>query len=322
MVTRYIHMMSNLISPLSIAPMIDWTNTHFRVFMRLLLPRALLYTDMQTTGAVFNNPARALHFHPMEHPLALQVGGSCPQSLARVAVIAQETGFSEINLNLGCPSERVQSGRFGACLMSDSQLVAECIHAMKSAVSIPVSIKTRIGIDQHDSFEFFTDFIAACVAAGTDKMIVHARKAWLKGLNPKQNRTIPPINYEYVYRLKALYPSIPIVINGEINKAEMLDDHLSKLDGVMIGRLACQNPYLLTTFHRYFYPDVECPSRQDVFESYFGYLEKQWEGHRSTALLLKPLYALFHAHPCAKQWKASLMLVQRTRDLSQLGSCL
>lgn len=308
--------MKNLFSPLSIAPMIDWTNTHFRVFMRFMLPRALLYTEMQTVGAIFNNPQRALQYQAMEQPLALQLGGSCPKSLSRCAVIAEEAGFCEINLNLGCPSERVQSGQFGACLMSEPHIVTECIEAMKSCVAIPVSIKTRIGVDRQDSFEFFSAFIAACTAAGADKIIVHARKAWLKGLNPKQNRTIPPIHYDYVHRLKKLYPTIPVVMNGEINTPEMLDNHASKVDGVMIGRLACQNPYLLTAFHRYYYPDIELPTREALIALYLQYLETQWCEQRSPSMLLKPLYTMFHATPHAKAWKALLMKIQQTKDLN------
>ena len=195
-----------LFSPLSIAPMIDWSYTHFRVLMRLLAPQALLYTEMQTPNAIRHQPTRALQFHPKETPVALQLGGSEPKALTAAAKQAEDAGFSEINLNLGCPSSRVLAGNFGASLMRDPKQVASCITAIKQAVSIPVTAKTRIGIDQEDSYAFFESFVNTLVNAGCDKLIVHARKAWLSGLNPKQNRTIPPLHYDYVHRIKKTLP--------------------------------------------------------------------------------------------------------------------
>lgn len=304
--------------PLSIAPMIDWTHTHFRVFMRLLLPKALLYTEMQTIGAVLNNPDRALTFAPIESPVALQLGGADPEALAKCAVLAEQLGYAEVNLNLGCPSDRVQAGRFGACMMAEPNLAAECISAMKAAVNIPITAKTRIGIDQQDSFEFFAAFIDKLLKAGADKIIVHARKAWLKGLNPKQNRTIPPLHYDYVYRIKTLYPNIPIVINGHINTIESVEAHMQHVDGVMIGRLACQNPYYLTKMHRYFYPSLPLLKREEVLQNYLSYWQGPFSKQAAFSFLLKPLYTLFHGCPNAKLWKAQLMAVQKNKDIQLL----
>lgn len=304
-------MSSPLFSKLAIAPMIDWTNTHFRVFMRLLAPKALLYTDMQTPGAIFNNSKRALEYCETEIPLALQLGGADKASLVRCAEIAQERGFTEINLNLGCPSDRVQAGRFGACLMAEPDLVAECITALKKAVSIPVSAKTRIGIDHQDSYEFFANFSKRLIAAGADKLIVHARKAWLRGLNPKQNRTIPPVHYHYVYRFKQENTNIPLVINGNINSMDEISHHLQEVDGVMLGRLACNNPYAIAYIHHQLFPEVDLPSRLQVLKSYVGYMNKKQEQKIPMSILVKPLLNLAHGLPNAKAWKETVLSLQR-----------
>lgn len=311
--------MSALISRLSIAPMIDWTYTHFRVLMRMLAPNALLYTDMQTFGAIINNPKRALDFHDMETPLALQVGGSDKFELIKCAQLAKQYGFSEINLNLGCPSDRVQAGRFGACLMAEPQHVADCIAAMKEAVDIPVTAKTRIGIDHHDSYDFFAAFVQQLLNAGCDKLIVHARKAWLHGLSPKQNRTIPPINYEYVYQIKKDFSSTPIVINGNVLAVDEINYHLQWVDGVMLGRLACQNPYAIATIHHALYPQVPLVDRSTVLNSYIAYALSVASKGIPLSLLLKPIFNFAHGLPGAKIWKAQLMEIQQSGDAMQLS---
>lgn len=308
-------MVRSLISPLAIAPMIDWTYTHFRVFMRMLAPQALLYTDMQTPGAIFNNSQRALHFHAMENPLAIQLGGADKKALVECAKKAEQQGFSEINLNLGCPSDRVQSGRFGACLMAEPLRVAECVAAMKEAVSIPVTTKTRIGIDEQDSYDFFANFVQHLVQAGSDKLIVHARKAWLHGLNPKQNRTIPPLYYDYVYNIKKAL-TIPVVINGNINELPDIKEHLKHVDGVMLGRLAYQNPYAIAVIHHELYPETPLVKRAEVIKNYVEYAQAQLALNVSISLLLKPIFNITHGLPYARQWKARLMTIQQTKDLS------
>ncbi|HBI22569.1 MAG TPA: tRNA dihydrouridine(20/20a) synthase DusA [Legionella sp.] len=291
--------------------MIDWTYTHFRVFMRMLAPHALLYTDMQTVGAVMNNPTRALAFHPMERPLALQLGGADKEGLVACAVQAERLGFSEVNLNLGCPSDRVQAGRFGACLMADPQRVAECIQAMKGAVSIPVTAKTRIGIDTHDSYAFFASFAHRLMDAGCDKLIVHARKAWLHGLNPKQNRTIPPVIYDYVYQIKLDFPSRPVVINGNINTLPEINGHLKHVDGVMLGRLVCQNPYALAVIHHALYPQTTLLTRSVVLQKYVAYIESVHPTGVPMSILLKPVLNLPHGLKGGRDWKARLLTVVR-----------
>ena len=309
-------MLNTAFSKLSIAPMIDWTYSHFRVLMRLLAPDALLYTEMQTTGAIQNNPQRALYFNYMEHPLAIQLGGSEPGALAKCASIAEEAGYDEINLNLGCPSDKVQAGRFGACLMNEPAQVVQCIQAIKKAVTIPVTAKTRIGIDNQDSFEFFSSFAHQLVDAGCDKLIVHARKAWLNGLNPKQNRTIPPVNYDFVYRLKNEIPHIPIVINGNISTVKEINTHLNYVDGVMLGRLACDNPYYLTEIHHALYPELPKLKRSQVLVQYLDYLLEEYNRGIPLSLLVKPIFNLVYGMPGASQWKKRLMTILQSKDLT------
>lgn len=301
-----------LISPLSVAPMIDWTHTHFRVFMRMLAPHALLYTEMQTIGAVVNNPLRALGFHEMEKPLALQLGGADAAGLVKCAQLAEENGFSEVNLNLGCPSDRVQAGRFGACLMAEPNQVADCIGALKRAVNIPVTAKTRIGIDAQDSYDYFSAFAQRLIDAGCDKLIVHARKAWLNGLNPKQNRTIPPLHYDYVYKIKRVYPSIPVVINGNINTLEDINAHMREVDGVMLGRLVCQNPYELAVIHHALYPTTPLLTRGAILLQYLAYIEVMQATGVPMSFLLKPIFNMAHAMPGARAWKERLNDIQRS----------
>ncbi len=304
---------------LSIAPMIDWTYTHFRVFMRMLAPQALLYTEMQTPGAIMHNPAHALNFHAMELPLALQIGGTDQIELVRSAQIAEQQGFTEINLNLGCPSDRVQAGRFGACLMAEPEHVARCIHALKRAVSIPVTAKTRIGIDHQDSYEFFSSFAHRLVDAGCDTLIVHARKAWLNGLSPKQNRTIPPLHYAYVYQIKKELPNVPIIINGNIQTLEEIETHLKHVDGVMLGRLACQNPYAVACIHHALYPDSPLLTRGALLVEYVNYLQTVADSeHISISLLLKPILNMAYGMPNARLWKEQVLQIQRSRNIGSL----
>lgn len=305
--------MTALFSPLAVAPMIDWTNTHFRQFIRLIAPHALLYTEMQTPGAITHNPKRALGFDSTELPLALQLGGANVSALVKAAEQAESFGFSEVNLNLGCPSDKVQAGQFGACLMAQPALVGECIRALKQAVAIPVTAKTRIGIDTQDSYPFFANFVKTIVDAGADKLIVHARKAWLNGLNPKQNRTIPPVQYDYVYKIKQEYPHLPVVINGNINSLEETLAHLQHVDGVMIGRLACNNPFALQEIDRHFNPDFSYPSRLEVVKRYSIYLEKQLNLGVPISVLLKPLFNLNCSRAGARLWKEHLMQAQKNK---------
>lgn len=304
---------------LSIAPMIDWTYSHFRVFMRLLAPNAVLYTEMQTTGAVLNNPQRALPFEALEHPIVLQLGGSNPAALAECARMAQEAGYDEVNLNLGCPSDKVQAGQFGACLMNESARVAECISTIKKAVTIPVTAKTRIGIDNQDSYEFFRDFAQCLVDAGSDKLIVHARKAWLNGLNPKQNRTIPSVNYDYVYQLKNEMPLLPVIINGNINTIIEVKNHLTQVDGVMLGRLACDNPYAIARIHHELYNNSPLLKRSELMTHYLPYIVTQHQLGESLSLLIKPIFNLAHGMPGASQWKQYLMRVIQQKNTSTLS---
>ena len=300
--------------------MIDWTHTHFRLFMRLIAPNALLYTEMQTTGAITHRPDRALFFNALEYPIALQLGGSDPKQLAHCARLAEQQGYAEVNLNLGCPSDRVQAGHFGACLMNHPALVTDCIKAMKDVVSIPVTAKTRIGIDDQDSYAFFMDFINQLGEAGCDKFIIHARKAWLHGLNPKQNRTIPPLHYDYVYQMKTLFPEFPVVINGNIGSVSEIQSHMAHVDGVMLGRLACQNPYALAEIHQYFYPNVAMASRAEILDGYMPYLYQENARGVPLSLLLKPLFNFSNGLPCSKRWKAELTSAQQTKDLSFLSA--
>ncbi|WFP52068.1 tRNA dihydrouridine(20/20a) synthase DusA [Methylomonas sp. EFPC3] len=242
-------------SRFSVAPMLDWTDRHCRYFHRLLSRHALLYSEMVTTGAILQgNAERHLQRDAAEHPVALQLGGSNPRELAQCARIGAGYGYAEINLNVGCPSDRVQNGRFGACLMAEPQLVADCVAAMRDAVSIPVTVKSRIGIDDRDSYTELVDFIATVARAGCKTFIVHARKAWLSGLSPKENREIPPLRYGVVFQLKQDFPELEIVINGGINTLDTAEALLSQVDGVMLGREVYHNPFLLVQVDARIFP--------------------------------------------------------------------
>ena len=259
---------------LSIAPMMDRTDRHFRYFLRLITKHTLLYTEMITTGAIlYGEQKRFLNYSQREHPLALQLGGSNPDELVRCAKIAEEWDYDEINLNIGCPSDRVQSARFGACLMAEPELVADCVSAMKQQTQIPITVKTRIGIDERDSYEELSAFIEQVSNAGCQTFIIHARKAWLKGLSPKENRETPPLQYETVYLLKKDYPQLEIVINGGFTSIEQISEQYNHVDGVMIGRAAYQNPYLLAKVDQLiFQDDYPVKSRHEILEEFMEYV--------------------------------------------------
>jgi tRNA-dihydrouridine synthase A len=261
----------------SVAPMLDWTDRHCRFFHRQITRHTWLYTEMVTTGALIHGDVeRHLNFNQAEHPVALQLGGSEPSDLAQCAKLGQQSGYDEINLNCGCPSERVQKGAFGACLMSESNLVADCVKAMRDAVSIDVTVKHRIGIDAIETYDFVRDFIGTVAEAGCKTFIVHARNAILKGLSPKENREIPPLRYEVAYQLKRDFPQLEILLNGGITTLEQIDVHLQHLDGVMIGREAYHNPYLMAEFDWRYYGDSAPPkTRAEVVQAMLPYIRDQ-----------------------------------------------
>ena len=292
----------------SVAPMMDWTDRHCRVFHRLMSRRARLYTEMLTTGAVIHGDrGRLLGFDPSEHPVALQLGGSDPADLATAAKIGEEFGYDEINLNVGCPSDRVKDGRFGACLMAEPALVAEGVAAMKRAVRIPVTVKCRIGIDDQDP-ELALDALArGVVAAGADALVVHARKAWLNGLSPKENRDIPPLDYDRVYRLKAALPNVPIIINGGIGSIAEAARHLDHVDGVMLGRAAYQEPWrLLEVDPQLFGEEAPYATMKDVFEAMFPYIEGQLAQGTKLHSMTRHFVGAFHGVPGARAFRRHL----------------
>ena len=294
---------------LSVAPMLDWTDRDFRYFLRLISKHSLLYTEMVTTGALIhgNNRERFLGHDVSEHPLALQLGGSDPDDLATCAKMGEEAGYSEINLNVGCPSDRVQSGSFGACLMADPKLVAEGIVAMQAAVDIPVTVKTRLGIDKLDSYEFVSDFIAQVSDAGCQMFIMHARKAWLNGLSPKENRDIPPLEYDRVYQLKRDFPYLHIDINGGIKTLADAQQHLAQVDGVMIGREVYHNPYLLAQADALLFNDAhKVASRHEIINKMLPYIEQRMTQGRPVKSITRHLLGLFQGQPGAKAWRRHL----------------
>ncbi len=288
--------------------MMDWTDRFDRYFLRLISRRARLYTEMVTTGAIIHGDrARLLAYDPTEHPLALQLGGSDPRELARCASIAGELGFDEINLNVGCPSDRVQQGRFGACLMAEPELVAECVAAMGGAVAIPITVKCRIGIDDQDSYPHLHRFVSLNQAAGCRTFIIHARKAWLQGLSPKQNRELPPLRYDVVYRLKQDFPDLEIVINGGIMDLDQAQEHLRRVDGVMIGRAAYQNPYLLAEADQRLFGDRRPPpSRHQVIERFLPYMEARLGEGVRLGSMTRHILGLFQGQPGARAWRRYL----------------
>jgi tRNA-dihydrouridine synthase A len=292
----------------SIAPMMDWTDRHCRVFHRLLTRRARLYTEMLTTGAVLHGDRRRLlGFDAVEHPVALQLGGSDPRDLAVAARIGEDVGYDEINLNVGCPSDRVKDGRFGACLMAEPALVAEGVGAMKRAVRVPVTVKCRIGIDDQDAEAALDALARGVVAAGADAVIVHARKAWLNGLSPKENRDIPPLDYDRVYRLKAAMPETPVVINGGIASLEEARCHLDRVDGVMLGRAAYQEPWRLLAVDRELFGEPPpYATMQDVLEAMLPYIERELARGVRLHSITRHFVGAFHAVPGARAFRRGL----------------
>ena len=291
----------------SIAPMMDWTDRHCRYFMRLLSPGAFLYTEMVTANALhFGDANLLLRYDESEHPIAVQIGGSDPVLMAEAANRAAQAGYDEININVGCPSDRVQSGQFGACLMAQPDVVAKCYLAMQAEVDVPVTVKTRIGIDDNDSDEFLDQFIDVVAAAGCRKFVVHARIAILDGLSPKKNRTVPPLNYERVYRLKLAHPELEIFLNGGISEITQVDQVLTHVDGVMIGRQAYHHPYFLAELEQHMHSTVELPDRRDVIEQMIPYIQHELQNGERLGRITRHLVGLFAGMPGARAWRRYL----------------
>lgn len=292
----------------SVAPMMEWTDRHCRSFHRLMTRHALLYTEMVTTGAILHGPReRLLSFSSTEHPVALQIGGSDPGDVATAARIGEDAGYVEINLNVGCPSDRVQNGRFGACLMAEPALVGELVNAMKAAVRIPVTVKCRIGVDDQDPEQSLDALADAAVSAGVDALIVHARKAWLKGLSPRENRDIPPLDYGRVYRLKQRFPALPIAINGGITTIEEAQGHLAHVDGVMLGRAAYHEPWrLMQVDPDLFGEPAPLSDPLDVAEAFEPYIARHIEAGGRLSHVARHTLGLFHAVPGARQFRRML----------------
>lgn len=286
----------------------DWTDRHCRYFWRLLTRHARLYTEMVTTGALLHGDVpRHLEFNTAEHPVALQLGGSDPDALAQCARLGEQWGYDEINLNCGCPSDRVQNGRFGACLMAEPQLVHDCIAAMRDRVSVPVTVKHRIGIDQQESYGELRDFVGTVAAGGAEVFIVHARKAWLQGLSPKQNREIPPLNYQWVFDLKRDFPDLTIVLNGGLSTLQACSTVLKRCDGVMLGRAAYQDPWLLSSVDPVLFDAPEIAnSRQEVIAALLPYVEHELSRGTRLNQMTRHLLGLFHGQPGGKKFRRHL----------------
>ena len=284
--------------------MMDWTDRNCRFFMRLLSPSALLYTEMVTAAAIVHGDAdRFLRFNAEEHPIALQLGGSDPDWMAQATAKAAGYGYDEININVGCPSDRVQSGQFGACLMANPALVAKCFKAMQKESDAPVTVKSRIGINEQDSYEFLVDFVEPLVAAGCRKFIVHARIAILEGLSPKENRIVPPLNYERVYQLKRDFPELEIVINGGLTTTAQVDEVLEHVDGAMVGRQAYHQPYFLAELENHFNEAWDIPSRADVVEKILPYVERELAAGVPLNSISRHMLGLFAEQPGARAWR-------------------
>jgi tRNA-dihydrouridine synthase A len=289
--------------------MLDWTDRHCRYFHRLLSQHAVLYTEMVTTGALLHNkdPQRFLQFNAEEHPVAFQLGGANPGDLAVCAKMVEDYGYDEVNLNVGCPSDRVQNGQFGACLMLEPARVAECIAAMRQAVTIPVTVKSRIGVDERDSYPELQEFIGLVASAGCETFIVHARKAWLSGLSPKQNRDVPPLRYDIVYQLKQDFPQLTIILNGGVTTLESSSEILKQVDGVMLGREVYQNPYILAQVdQQIFGKNTPVSSRTEVVLALIPYIQQQLvQGVRFNSIS-RHILGLFHGEKGAKSWRRYL----------------
>lgn len=291
-----------------IAPMMDWSDRHCRYFWRLLTKRSLLYTEMITTGAlIYGDQDSHLAFHQDEHPIAAQLGGSDPADLSRAALICQQAGYDEVNLNVGCPSERVKSGAFGACLMNEPQTVADGVKAMRDTVQIPITVKCRIGVDENDSYQALCEFVSCIQEAGCHTVIVHARKAWLNGLSPKQNREVPPLKYSTVYQLKQDFPALQIIINGGLKTISQCEQALEQVDGVMIGREAYQNPFMLNSVDQRLFGDhpkaADLPSAKQIALSYADYIETQLAQGVRLNHMTRHLLGLFHGVSGARAFR-------------------
>lgn len=288
--------------------MMSHTDRHFRYFLRLLSKHSMLYTEMLTPGALLHGDTdRHVRFNAAEHPVGIQLGGNDPGEMADCAKIAKHYGYDEINLNIGCPSKRVKSGRFGACLMADPGLVAECVQAMATATGLPVTVKTRIGIDDHDSYACLNEFISTVAEAGCGTFIIHARKAWLQGLSPRQNRTVPPLQYDLVYRLKQDFPRLEIIINGGINNLDEARSHLRQVDGVMLGRAVCNNPYLLAEVDKnLFGVNNMAVSRRQVLEEYMCYMETEMANGENLYAMARHILGLYHGQYGARAYRRHL----------------
>ena len=285
--------------------MMDWTDRHCRFFHRLLTKRTRLYTEMVTTGALLHgNVPRHLDFNVEEHPLALQLGGSEPADLAHCARLAEQWGYDEVNLNCGCPSERVQRGSFGACLMAEPRLVADCVKAMRDAVSLPITVKHRIGIDKTESYAFVRDFVGTVAAAGCEVFIVHARNAWLKGISPKENRDLPPLRYEFVHQLKREFPQLTIVLNGGIKTNAQIAEQLEHVDGVMLGRESYHHPWLMADWDARFFGDAPVDrERAEVEAQMVGYMERVIANGEPWSHVSRHLIGLRNGLPGARRWR-------------------
>ena len=292
---------------ISIAPMLDWTDRHYRYMARLISKNQLLYTEMVTTGAIIHGKGDYLRYNEQEHPIALQLGGSNPTDLAICAKKAQDYGYDEVNINVGCPSDRVQNGKFGSCLMAEPELVAQSVEAMRAVVDIPITVKHRIGIDELDSYQFMTDFVGTVSEAGCNSFTVHARKAWLSGLSPKQNREIPPLDYERVHRLKRDFSHLDISINGGITSLAQAQEQLQHVDGVMIGREAYHNPYMLAEVDALFYQQAgEVITREQVVSQMLEYVEQHLSAGGKLNHITRHMLGIFVKVPGAKMWRRHL----------------
>ena len=300
---------------ISVAPMMDCTDRHDRYFLRLMSKNVMLYSEMVATkSAIHGDRKKILSFSPEEKPLALQVGGSNKEELSEVAKIAEDMGYDEININLGCPSKKVQKNKFGACLMKEPELVAECINSMVNSCKIPVTAKTRIGFDDVESFEYLNNFINKMHKAGTKTFILHARKAMLTGLSPKQNLNIPKLNYNMVYEIKKENPNLEIIINGGISKIEEIKNHISKCDGVMIGRSIYQNPYSLVDIEKYIFNTEIIPTREQVVEKLLDYVDKEVKLGTKVNHIMRHTVGLYHGQAGSKNWKRYLSDNMMARD--------
>ncbi|WP_448549554.1 tRNA dihydrouridine(20/20a) synthase DusA [Thalassotalea fusca] len=298
---------SNFDHKLSVAPMLDWTDKHCRYFYRVMSANTVLYTEMVTTGAILFGKGDYLSYNTQEHPLVLQLGGSDVDAMTKCAQIAEDRGYDEININVGCPSDRVQNGRFGACLMAEPELVARCVDSMQNQVKIPVTVKSRIGIDDQDSYEFLHQFINTVSQAGCEHFIVHARKAWLSGLSPKQNREVPPLDYQRVYQIKKDFPSLEISINGGITTYEQTLEHLQHIDGVMIGREIYQNPYMLAEAdQRIWGQDKVTLTREEIIEAMCPYIDQVVASGGRVWHVVRHMLGLCNGLPGAKQFRRYL----------------